>query len=103
MPGSEASRGRSIRQDAARSRSGTTSGHSGAATSHVADFYTETTMSGQPDPDSEPAVAALGEVKQYLGVLRRQNIALAVKLARAERRIEELSLKVESLDCRAEP
>ncbi len=48
-------------------------------------------------------MAALGEVKQYLGVLRRQNIALAVKLARAERRIEELSLKVESLDCRAEP
>ncbi len=59
-------------------------------------------MSDQADPDSDPAVAALDEVKQYLGVLRRQNIALAVKLARAERRIEELSLKVESLDGRAE-
>ena len=60
-------------------------------------------MSDPPDPDSEPVVAALDEVKQYLGVLRRQNIALAVKLARAERRIEELSLKVEWLDGRAEP
>ena len=59
-------------------------------------------MSAPPDPDSAPVVAALDEVKQYLGVLRRQNIALAVKLARAERRIEELSLKVESLDGRAE-
>ncbi len=59
-------------------------------------------MSEQADPDFEPAVAALAEVKEYLGVLRRQNIALAVKLARAERRIEELSLKVESLDGRAQ-
>lgn len=41
--------------------------------------------------------ASLDEVKQYLGVLRRQNIAMSIKVARTERCIEELSARLETL------
>ncbi len=39
----------------------------------------------------------LDEVRQYLGVLRRQNIAMSIKVARTERRLEDLSSRLEAL------
>jgi hypothetical protein len=41
--------------------------------------------------------AGLDEVRQYLGVLRRQNIAMSIKVARTERRLEDLSARLEAL------
>jgi len=46
--------------------------------------------------------AGLDEVRQYLGVLRRQNIAMSIKVARTERRLEDLSAKLEALGCQPE-
>lgn len=65
---------------------------------------------GPPVPESQPDLeevgrkleSGLGEVKQYLGVLRRQNIAMSIKVARTERQIEELSTRLEALSARLE-
>jgi hypothetical protein len=50
----------------------------------------------------EAVQAGLDEVRQYLGVLRRQNIAMSIKVARTERRLEDLSAKLEALGCQPE-
>ncbi len=44
----------------------------------------------------------LDEVRQYLGVLRRQNIAMSIKVARTERRLEDLSARLEACGCHLE-
>ncbi len=52
----------------------------------------------EPTAALEAALAeGLDEVKQYLGVLRRQTIAMSVKVARTERRLEDLSARLEAL------
>ena len=51
-----------------------------------------------PTPSLEAALnAGLDEVRQYLGVLRRQNIAMSIKVARTERRLEDLAARLEAL------